>query len=158
MALAERYNKTSMYRVRCLISEAKIIKWYWHECIYTAVYLGNRLLTNTNIIKKNTICYICRQETNCLKSQNIYKYNFLRIPEECRAYSLDAQTWKLNYNTSFDNIMGAYVDTDWAADIDRKSTTGILIIRVFGNALMWKSQTQKVVSRASTHGEYDTLA
>lgn len=37
--------------------------------------------------------------------------------------------------------------------VDRKSTTGI-IIHVFGNPVFWKSQKQKIVSRASTHAEY----
>ncbi|KAF2891050.1 hypothetical protein ILUMI_15123, partial [Ignelater luminosus] len=56
------------------------------------------------------------------------------------------------------DIMDAYVDADWAADIiDRKSTTGVLI-RVYGNAVLWKSQKQKIVSRASTHAKYYALA
>ncbi|KAK9679200.1 hypothetical protein QE152_g40211 [Popillia japonica] len=55
-------------------------------------------------------------------------------------------------------VMDAYVDADWAADtVDRKSTTGILI-RIFGNTILWKSQKQKIVSRASTHAEYYALA
>lgn len=62
------------------------------------------------------------------------------------------------YNASFDDILDAYVDADWAGDtIDRKSTTGILI-RVFGNVILWKKQKQKVVSKASTHAEYYALA
>lgn len=50
--------------------------------------------------------------------------------------------------------MDPYVDADWAADTtDRKSTAGILV-RVFGNPILWKSRKQKVVSRGSTHAEY----
>ncbi|KAK2578108.1 hypothetical protein KPH14_000538, partial [Odynerus spinipes] len=65
---------------------------------------------------------------------------------------------KLKYEYGNSEVIDAYVDADWASDtIDRKSTTGI-IIRVFGNSILWKSQKQKIVSRASTHAEYYALA
>lgn len=55
-------------------------------------------------------------------------------------------------------MLDAYVDADFASDtLDRKSTTGI-VIRVFCNVIMWKSQKQKIVSRASTHAEFYALA
>lgn len=38
---------TNMNRARCLLAEGKIAKSYWPECIYTAAYIGNRLIANT---------------------------------------------------------------------------------------------------------------
>lgn len=65
---------------------------------------------------------------------------------------------KLNYNTKSDEEIDAFVDSDWASDIiDRKSTTGI-VIRVFGNIILWRTQKQKVVSRASTHAKFYAIA
>ncbi|KAJ8876693.1 hypothetical protein PR048_021140 [Dryococelus australis] len=62
---------------------------------------------------------------------------------------------KLNYNGSFDKVMDAYVDADSAAYIiDRKDFDS----GFFGNAVIWKSQKQNIVSRASTHTEYYALA
>lgn len=37
--VAERYNRTIMNRARCLLSEAKLPKIYWPECVYKAAYL-----------------------------------------------------------------------------------------------------------------------
>lgn len=44
---AKRYNRTVMNRAWCLLTEAKIEKRYWLECVKTAAYLGNRSLANT---------------------------------------------------------------------------------------------------------------
>ena len=49
--VAERYNRTIMDRARCLLAEANIDKSYWPEFVYTAAYLGNRLLANTKVEK-----------------------------------------------------------------------------------------------------------
>lgn len=82
-----------------------------------------------------------------------YKYA-LRILK----YLYHTRKLKMNYGTVYNEILNAYVDADWAADIqDRKSTSGI-VISVFGNVVMWRSQKQKIVSRASTHAEYYALA
>lgn len=95
--------------------------------------------------------YLSRYQ-NCF-SDTHYKYA-LRVLK----YLYHTRFLKLNYNGNYDEVIDAYVDADWAADIiDRKSTTGILV-RVFGNPVMWRSQKQKIVSRASTHAEFYALA
>ena len=39
--LAERMNRTIVERVRCLLSSAKLPKYYWGEALTTAIYLIN---------------------------------------------------------------------------------------------------------------------
>ena len=51
-----------------------------------------------------------------------------------------------------------FVDADFAGDMnDRKSTSGF-IIRVYGNAVLWKLIKQGAVTSASTHAEYYAIA
>ena len=40
--MAERYNRTIVETVRCLISDSKLGKSFWAEALSTAVYLRNR--------------------------------------------------------------------------------------------------------------------
>lgn len=92
--------------------------------------------------------------------QNGYDETHFKYALRVLKYLYSTKSLKLTYDKQLDhdNIMDAYVDADWAADIiDRKSTSG-LIIRFFGNVIFWKSQKQKIVSRASTHAEYYALA
>lgn len=90
--------------------------------------------------------------------QNSYDNTHFKYALRVLKYLYSTRSMKLVYDTNFNNIMEAYVDADWAADTtDRKSTTGI-VIRIFGNTVLWKSQKQKIVSRASTHAEYYALA
>lgn len=50
--VAERFNRSIMDMLRCLLEEAKISKIYWPEIVHAATYLKNRTLTNT--IEKKT--------------------------------------------------------------------------------------------------------
>lgn len=85
--VAERYNKTILDRARCLLSEAKIDKKYWPECIYTAAYIGNRLLTNTKINKTPFEIFFNKKPN--VSNLHIYGSTaFVRIPEECRTSTL----------------------------------------------------------------------
>ncbi|KAG6438785.1 hypothetical protein O3G_MSEX000222 [Manduca sexta] len=90
--------------------------------------------------------------------QNSYDETHYKYALRVLKYLYNTRKFKLNYNANYENIIDAYVDADWGADIvDRKSTTGI-VIKVYGNTIFWKSQKQKIVSRASTHAEYYALA
>lgn len=92
--------------------------------------------------------------------QNCYDHTHFKYALRVLKYLYHTRSIKLVYRSSYTQgeEFDAYVDADWAADtVDRKSTTGILL-RVFGNSILWKSQKQKIVSRASTHAEYYALA
>lgn len=57
------------------------------------------------------------------------------------------ENWKLE----------AYCDSDWDNDKDnRKSVTGVVIF-INGNTLCWVSRSQKTVSLASAHAEYNAI-
>ncbi|KAF2890836.1 hypothetical protein ILUMI_15337, partial [Ignelater luminosus] len=91
--VAEKYNRTIMNRARCLLSEAKIDKSYWPECVYTAAYIGNRLLANTKIRK--TLYEIFFNKKPDVSNSRLYGSTaFVRIPEECRSLKLDSKAVK----------------------------------------------------------------
>ena len=45
--LAERFNRTSLERVRCMLLRAYLPKTFWAETVATATYLTNRCLSTT---------------------------------------------------------------------------------------------------------------
>ncbi|KOC60753.1 Copia protein, partial [Habropoda laboriosa] len=47
----ERFNRSIMDMARCLLSEAKVNRRFWPECIKAAAYIKNRTLANTVIRK-----------------------------------------------------------------------------------------------------------
>ncbi|KAK9688343.1 GAG-pre-integrase domain [Popillia japonica] len=119
----------------------------YRNLIGALLYIANRTRPDISY----SVNYLSRYQNKY--SDTHYKYA-LRILK----YLYGTRTIKLIYNSESEEVMDAYVDADWAADtVDRKSTTGILI-RIFGNTILWKSQKQKIVSRASTHAEYYALA
>lgn len=109
--VAERFNRTVMDRARCLMSEAKLNKCYWPECVQTATYLGNRLLTNT-VERKSPyeIFYGRKPEVRYLK---IFGSKcFVRVPEETR-------TSKLNPK-GIQGILVGYTDTGYKVLVNDK--------------------------------------
>lgn len=73
-------------------------------------------------------------------------------------YLQGTQNLKLRFDANSNQVVEGWADADWAADsIDRKSTGGILI-RVFGNPVIWICRKQNSVTRASTYAEYIALA
>lgn len=90
--------------------------------------------------------------------QKSYNQTHFKYALRILKYLYSTRFMNLIYSVSSNEKLDAFVDADWASDVvDRKSTTGI-IIRVFGNPVFWKSQKQKIVSRASAHAEYYALA
>ncbi|KAJ8893003.1 hypothetical protein PR048_005584 [Dryococelus australis] len=97
LAFIDDYGRIAMATIadcaRCLISEVKINKWRWPECMYTAVYLANRVLTNMNIRK--TPYEISFNKKPTASSLRIYgRTVFVRIPEDCRKSKLHPKTVK----------------------------------------------------------------
>ncbi|KAF2889719.1 hypothetical protein ILUMI_16454, partial [Ignelater luminosus] len=91
--VAERYNRTIMNLARRLLSEAKIDKSYWPECVYTAAYIGNGLLANTRIRKTPYEIFFNKKPD----VSNLHLYGstaFVRIPEKCRSSKLDSKAVK----------------------------------------------------------------
>lgn len=73
-------------------------------------------------------------------------------------YLQETRHLKLTYSGESTKPVEGWADADWAADtLDRKSTGGILI-RTFGNPVVWICKRQKSVTRASTYAEYVALA
>lgn len=90
--------------------------------------------------------------------QNSYCQTHYKYALRVLKYLYSTRDVKLCFSRNSSEVMDAYVDADWASDsTDRKSTTGILI-RVYGNPILWKSKKQAIVSRASTHAEFYALA
>ncbi|RDY02489.1 hypothetical protein CR513_14047, partial [Mucuna pruriens] len=55
--LAERMNRTLIKRVRCMLSEAKLLKYFWGETLYRAVHVTNfNLIVVLNTKVPNKIC------------------------------------------------------------------------------------------------------
>jgi hypothetical protein len=50
-----------------------------------------------------------------------------------------------------------YADSDWAGDLDRKSTSGYLF-KVYGASVCWVTKKQSTVALSSTEAEYVALA
>ncbi|KAK7590678.1 hypothetical protein V9T40_002291 [Parthenolecanium corni] len=73
-------------------------------------------------------------------------------------YLQETSHMKLTFTGNMDQVLEGWADADWAADsVDRKSTGGILI-RAFGNPVIWNCRKQSTVARASTYAEYIALA
>lgn len=89
--VAERYNRTIMDRARCLLTEADIDKSYWPECIYTAAYLGNRLIANLHIFGSKA---------------------YVRLPDVCRKSKLNQKAVK--------GILIGYTDMGYKVLVNRK--------------------------------------
>ncbi|KAK9688540.1 hypothetical protein QE152_g35275 [Popillia japonica] len=109
--VAERYNRTIMNRARCLLAEGMLDKSYWPECVYTAAYLGNRLLTNTSIRKTPYEIFFKKRPD----VTNLHLYGskaYIRIPEECRTSKLNSKAVK--------GILIGYTDTGYKILVNGK--------------------------------------
>lgn len=65
--------------------------------------------------------------------------------------------YMLQLNSSEDEMLSCYCDSDWGNLPDRKSVTG-LVIMVGGALISWRSRKQDVVSVSSTESEYAALS
>ncbi|KAF2881362.1 hypothetical protein ILUMI_24805 [Ignelater luminosus] len=118
----------------------------YRNLIRALLHIANGIRPNISF----SVNYLSRYQNSY--SNTHFKYA-LRVPK----YVYCTRCIKLTYESNFSDVMDTYVDADWSADtIDRKSAAGVHI-RVYGYAVLRKSQKQKIVSRASTHAEYYAL-
>lgn len=72
-------------------------------------------------------------------------------------YIQDTVSIGLFYSNRNSEVLIGYADSDWAGDIDRKSTTGYLF-EVYGAVVSWATRKQSSVALSSTEAEYVALA
>lgn len=100
-----------------------------------------------------TICYLSRFQ-NCFDKEH---WGILR---NILRYLKYTENFGLIYHESNYNKIDvcAFVDADFAGDInDRKSTTGF-ILKMNDNNVFWQSKKQSVVAISSCEAEYVALA
>ncbi|MDV3193956.1 MAG: Ty1/Copia family ribonuclease HI, partial [Sweet potato little leaf phytoplasma] len=56
------------------------------------------------------------------------------------------------------DILTGFVDSDYAADLDKRRSLSGYIFTLFGNVVSWRSTLQTVVALSSTEAEYIALA
>lgn len=89
---------------------------------------------------------------------NSYKQSHWIAVKRIMRYLKGTMTRRLQYTTG--GLIG-FVDADWGASCDKKSTTGYVFI-LAGAAISWKAQQQKTVATSSTTAElyaaYEAIA
>ncbi|KAK7601943.1 hypothetical protein V9T40_009384 [Parthenolecanium corni] len=101
------------------------------------------------------VTYSVNHSTRFQSSYDQTHYNYaLRVLK----YLYKTRKMKLTFYSSNLACLDIYVDSDWAGDaVDCRSTTG-LVIRMFGNPVLWKTQKQGHITKSSTHAEYIALS
>ena len=108
--------------------------------------------TSTRLDVSYSVNYLSRFQNGYNETHYKYALRILKYLYLTRELKL---TFRRNFNS---DLIDAYVDADWAGDkVDRKSTTGY-VIRIFGNAIYWKSRKQGSVTKSSTAAEYVALS
>lgn len=80
--VAERYNRTILERIRCMLLDARLPKTFWAEAAMTAVYLLNRIPKGRNTKSPNEQWY---KKPAKLKDLRIFgEKAFVYVPKENR--------------------------------------------------------------------------
>lgn len=80
--LAERYNRTILEKVRCMLLDANLPKSFWAEAAVTAVYLLNRVPKGRNVKSPNEKWY--KRSINLRDLRIFGEKAFAYIPKEKR--------------------------------------------------------------------------
>lgn len=120
----------------------------YRNLIGTLLYIS----TGTRPDVSFAVNYLSRFQNCCSETHYNYALRVLK-------YLYSTKDLKLTFSHNPKGIqLDAFSDSDHGSDpIDRKSTSGILI-RLNHVPIVWKSQKQQVVSKASTHAEYYSLS
>ena len=73
-------------------------------------------------------------------------------------YLAGTTTLGLRYNGARDANITAHSDSDWAASLADRRSTGAFVFFLCGAAISWSSRRQRVVSLSSTEAEYIALS
>lgn len=92
------------------------------------------------------ICYLSRFQDSASDEHWQHLKKVLR-------YVKGTKDMKLVYRRNSNDSLIGYVDSDWANDEERKSTSGY-IFKIFGNSVLWASKKQTLVTTSTTDAEY----
>lgn len=145
---AKLYATPMEQNLKCERAQSASVELKYRNLIGALLYIssGTRLdiSYSVNYLSRFQNCY---DQTHFKYAMRILKYLYLTRDLKLK--------YKKNCNA---DILDCYVDADWAGDsVDRKSTTGY-VIRMFGNAIYWKSKKQGSVTKSSTAAEYVALS
>ena len=90
---------------------------------------------------------------------NSYTDSHFKYLKRVLIYLYHTPHLKLTYSFSKEeNIFECFVDADWASDkLDRKSISGV-VVKLFGNVVLWYSKKQTCITMCSTESEYVSLS
>lgn len=155
-SLAEKYNVEQMRKSRTPMEKNLNLQMSAEGDSYVSEYrslIGALLFigTGTRLDVSYAINYLSRFQRCATATHFRYALRVLR-------YLQETSHMKLTFAGNVGQALEGWADADWAADsVDRKSTGGILI-RAFGNPVLWNCKKQSTVARASTYAEYIALA
>lgn len=108
------------------------------------------VMLNTRPDLSAAVNFFSQFQSNAAEAQWIGLKRILR-------YIHDTVNLDLFYRRKINTILIGYANSDWAGDVDRKSTTGFLF-EVLGAPVIWVTKKQSTVALSSTEAEYVALA
>lgn len=73
-------------------------------------------------------------------------------------YLKSTQDYGLKFVQDGDMKLTAFIDIDWACDLDDRKSVGVYCVYLGNNLISWSSKKQSVVIRSSAESEYKSLA
>lgn len=145
---AKLYATPMEQSLKCEPAQSASVDIKYRNLIGALLYISSGTRSDISY----SVNYLSRFQ-NCY-DQTHYKYA-MRILKYL--YSTRDLKLFLEKDNNADTI-DCFVDADWAGDEEnRRSTTGY-VIRMYGNAVYWKSKKQGSVTKSSTAAEYVALS